>query len=147
MQRTNENGVLWCDGRRTVDLPPGARIEATRSQRPVKLARLALTPFSERLVRKFDLPTEGWRGSLSEIDRAAIAARENERKGQDNWHQTLADSQGVRIVEPHHMAPPPEIGPPVTTPIPVITKADEEEIVELPNRSPNTGDDTKREDD
>lgn len=132
LQRTNESGVLWCDGRRTVDLPAGARIEVTRSDSPVKLARLALTPFSERLVRKFDLPTEGWRGSISETDRAAIQTRERARQHQDTWHQTLADSQGVRIVEPHHMSP--RHGPvdPVTTPIPVVTKADEAEIIEVP---------------
>jgi NAD+ kinase len=148
IQRTNETGVLWCDGRRTVDLPAGARIEVTRSQQPVKLARLALTPFSERLVRKFDLPTEGWRGSISEVDRAAIRAREKERKDQDNWHQTLADSEGIRIVEPHHMAPPPEIKPPVTTPIPVITKADEEEIVDLEaSKSDTTEQDQQQGDD
>lgn len=147
LQRTNENGVLWCDGRRTVDLPAGARIEVTRSRRPVKLARLALTPFSERLVRKFDLPTEGWRGTINETDRAAIEARERARKDQDNWHQTLADSEGIRIVEPHHMAPAPDIGPPVTTPIPVITKADEEEIVELQDRPDDTGRDQEQRDD
>ena len=33
-------GVLWCDGRRTVDLPPGARIEVRRGEQPVRLARL-----------------------------------------------------------------------------------------------------------
>src|SRR5690625_27491 len=72
LQRSNEAGVVCCDGRRTVHLPFGARIEVTRSKSPVKVARLALTPFSERLVRKFDLPTEGWRGSISDTDRAAI---------------------------------------------------------------------------
>lgn len=144
LQRTNETGVLWCDGRRTVDLPAGARIEATRSQRPVKLARLALTPFSERLVRKFDLPTEGWRGALSEVDRAAITAREQDRKERDSWQQTLADSQGVRIVEPHHMTPRRENLPPVTTPIPVLTKADEEEIVELPDHDTTTDSDEQQ---
>lgn len=132
LQRSNENGVLWCDGRRTVDLPFGARIEVTRSEHPVKLARLALTPFSERLVRKFDLPTEGWRGSISESDRVAIEARERARRDQDSWHQTLADSQGIRIVEPHHTAPRPEMVSPRTTPIPVVTKADEEEIIDVP---------------
>ncbi|GAA2029784.1 NAD kinase [Yaniella flava] len=131
LQRTNESGVLWCDGRRTVDLPAGARIEVTRSTSPVKLARVSMTPFSERLVRKFDLPTEGWRGTITESDRAAIEARERTRRDQDNWHQTLANSQGIRIVEPHHMAPRPEVVPPVTTPIPVVTKADEEEIVQV----------------
>src|SRR5699024_2698827 len=137
LQRSNENGVLWCDGRRTVDLPFGARIEVTRSDRPVKLARLALTPFSERLVRKFDLPTEGWRGSISDSDRAAIDAREQARKDQDTWHQTLADSQGIRIVEPHHTAPQPDMVAPRTTPIPVVTKADEQEIVDI-QQSPST---------
>ena len=131
LQRSNENGVLWCDGRRTVDLPFGARIEVTRSDSPVKLARLALTPFSERLVRKFDLPTEGWRGSISETDRAAIDARERARRDQDSWHQSLADSQGIRIVEPHHAAPRPDMVPPRTTPIPIVTKADEEVIIDV----------------
>jgi NAD+ kinase len=32
--------VLWCDGRRKVDLPPGARVEVWRGTRPVLLARL-----------------------------------------------------------------------------------------------------------
>ena len=56
-------GVLWCDGRRTVDLPPGARIEVRRGARPVRLARLHQAPFTDRLVAKFDLPVEGWRGA------------------------------------------------------------------------------------
>ena len=34
------SGVLWCDGRRRVDLPPGARIEVRRGSEPVLLARL-----------------------------------------------------------------------------------------------------------
>lgn len=55
-------GVLWCDGRRTVDLPRGARVEVCRGQTPVRLARLATAPFTDRLVRKFDLSIVGWRG-------------------------------------------------------------------------------------
>ncbi|MDX6211953.1 MAG: kinase [Frankiales bacterium] len=55
-------GVLWCDGRRPVDLPPGARIEARRGERPMQLARLHSAPFTDRLVAKFDLPVRGWRG-------------------------------------------------------------------------------------
>jgi NAD+ kinase len=55
-------GVLWCDGRRTMDLPPGARIEARRGSRPVRLARLHSAPFTDRLVAKFDLSVRGWRG-------------------------------------------------------------------------------------
>ncbi len=57
------SGVLWCDGRRTVDLPPGARIEVRRGARPVRLVRLHEAPFTDRLVAKFDLPVEGWRGA------------------------------------------------------------------------------------
>jgi NAD+ kinase len=57
------SGTLWCDGRRAVDLAPGARIEVVRSDTPVRLARLSTGPFTDRLVAKFDLPVEGWRGS------------------------------------------------------------------------------------
>jgi NAD+ kinase len=53
---------LWCDGRRTLDLPPGARVEVRRGSQPVRLARLHQAPFTDRLVAKFDLPVEGWRG-------------------------------------------------------------------------------------
>ncbi len=60
--RTDGAGVLWCDGRRTVDLPPGARIEVRRGEHPVRLARLHQAPFTDRLVAKFGLPVEGWRG-------------------------------------------------------------------------------------
>jgi NAD+ kinase len=56
-------GVLWCDGRRTVELPPGARIEVRRGVRPVRLVRLHAAPFTDRLVAKFGLPVEGWRGA------------------------------------------------------------------------------------
>ncbi|MDO5051655.1 MAG: NAD kinase, partial [Pseudoclavibacter sp.] len=62
--RTRERGVLWCDGRRSFELPAGARIEATRSPEPVRLARLHQAPFSRRLVDKFQLPTTGWRGPV-----------------------------------------------------------------------------------
>jgi len=63
LRGTEGGGVLWCDGRRTLDLPPGARIEVTKSDRAVRLARLRLAPFTDRLVAKFDLPTGGWRGA------------------------------------------------------------------------------------
>ena len=64
LNRNGAYGVIWCDGRRTVDLPPGARMEVTRSAKPVRLARTHQTPFSERLVRKFELPVQGWRGPV-----------------------------------------------------------------------------------
>jgi NAD+ kinase len=55
-------GVLVCDGRRTIELPPGARVEVVRGRNPVLLARLRVQPFTDRLVRKFGLPVQGWRG-------------------------------------------------------------------------------------
>lgn len=62
ISRTDGAGVLWCDGRRPFDLPPGARIEVTRGGAPVRLVRLHQAPFTDRLVRKFGLPVQGWRG-------------------------------------------------------------------------------------
>ena len=67
------SAVLWCDGRRTFDLPPGARVEVRRGSLPVVLARVhgqeegGLGPaeggeFTDRLVAKFGLPVAGWRG-------------------------------------------------------------------------------------
>ena len=56
------SGVLWCDGRRTYELPPGARVEVRAADQPVLLARLHQAPFTDRLVRKFGLPVTGWRG-------------------------------------------------------------------------------------
>jgi NAD+ kinase len=58
-----EGGVLWCDGRRTVEVSTGARIEVRRGERPVRLVRLHKAPFTDRLVAKFGLSVEGWRGA------------------------------------------------------------------------------------
>ncbi|HEY0636092.1 MAG TPA: NAD kinase [Pseudonocardiaceae bacterium] len=55
--------VLCCDGRRTIALPPGARVEVRSGADPVRLVRLAPHPFTDRLVRKFSLPVQGWRGA------------------------------------------------------------------------------------
>jgi NAD+ kinase len=73
---TEGAGVLWCDGRRTVDLPPGARIEVRRGARPVRLVRLHEAPFTDRLVAKFDLPVEGWRGASERRRREASPPEE-----------------------------------------------------------------------
>ena len=66
VQRVGFGGAeIWCDGRRSLDVPVGARIRVTRAARPVRLARFNQAPFASRLVRKFDLPVEGWRASSS----------------------------------------------------------------------------------
>lgn len=61
----NQNGhdaVLCCDGQRHFDLPPGARVEVRAGSVPVRLVRLHDRAFTDRLVDKFDLPVQGWRG-------------------------------------------------------------------------------------
>lgn len=63
LAQTQGAGVLWCDGRRTVELPPGARIEVRRGQHAVHLVRLHQAPFTDRLVAKFGLSVDGWRGT------------------------------------------------------------------------------------
>lgn len=60
---TQGAGILWCDGRRRVELPPGARVEVRRGATSVRLVRLHEAPFTDRLVAKFDLPVDGWRGA------------------------------------------------------------------------------------
>jgi NAD+ kinase len=69
LDRSVGAGVLWCDGRRTFDLPSGARVVVRRSPIPVRLARLNPRPFTDRLVNKFRLPVTGWRGPGDEAVR------------------------------------------------------------------------------
>jgi NAD+ kinase len=58
----------WADSRRGMELPAGSRITITRSEQPVLLARMNAEPFTDRLVAKFDLPTNGWRGSAGSVN-------------------------------------------------------------------------------
>lgn len=60
------DAVLSADGRRVIDAPGGARIEIRRSEQPVRLARMISAPFTDRLVAKFALPVDGWRGARSQ---------------------------------------------------------------------------------
>lgn len=50
------------DGFREFAMPPGARVEVVRGERPVRWVRLDDQPFTDRLVSKLRLPVEGWRG-------------------------------------------------------------------------------------
>lgn len=58
--------VLWADGRRSIEVPPSARIEVRTSRQPVRLARIISGTFTDRLVAKFSLPVAGWRGGSIE---------------------------------------------------------------------------------
>jgi len=56
----NAGAVMWCDGRRSVELTAGSRVEVTRHSQPVRFARVHSAPFTDRLVAKFELPVDGW---------------------------------------------------------------------------------------
>jgi len=81
VQPETPQGVLWCDGRRAVPLPPGARVEARRGDLPVRLARLHTMPFTDRLVAKFALPVRGWRGAAQDRRAAEAAAQAQAQEG------------------------------------------------------------------
>jgi NAD+ kinase len=55
--------LLCCDGRRVVDIAPGASVTVRRGELPVHVVRLRPRPFTDRLVAKFALPVDGWRGN------------------------------------------------------------------------------------
>lgn len=55
------HAIVWLDGTRSIQVGPGDTVTATRGCHPVRLARLSRAPFSERLVRKFKLPVDGWK--------------------------------------------------------------------------------------
>lgn len=59
-------GVVWCDGRRSVDLSGGMEIEVSAGAHRLRMARLSMAPFTDRLVRKFGLVVEGWRGAAEQ---------------------------------------------------------------------------------
>jgi NAD+ kinase len=96
-QSEASGAVLWCDGRRRVDLPPGARVEVRRGARPVLLARLAGAGlrdsgpdgaefgalFTDRLVAKFGLPVAGWRGQADSRHAMAAAGQREEGPSSD----------------------------------------------------------------
>ena len=101
--------VLWCDGRRRVDLPPGrprrgpARHQAgaagPAARRPGRVEAAAGrpgsgtagtqvgAPFTDRLVEKFGLPVTGWRGRAPRAERAwpgrTLPAGRDEEPGGD----------------------------------------------------------------
>jgi len=63
VEADGHDALVFCDGRREMLIPAGARIEVKRCDTAVKWARLDSAPFTDRLVRKFRLPVTGWRGN------------------------------------------------------------------------------------
>ena len=63
---TGDEAIAFCDGRRTIHLKPHDRVEIRQGVLPVRLVRLAPTPFTDRLVGKFHLPVRGWRGPIED---------------------------------------------------------------------------------
>ncbi len=61
IQERSSEALLWADGRRSFELIPGDRVEATALAEPVRFARLHSAQFTDRLVAKFQLPVSGWR--------------------------------------------------------------------------------------
>ncbi|MGI8459258.1 MAG: NAD kinase [Propionibacteriaceae bacterium] len=64
LHQTPTEGVVWCDGRRSTPLCRGMEVEVVQGRRRLRLARLSQAPFTDRLVRKFGLRVEGWRGRV-----------------------------------------------------------------------------------
>jgi len=64
LDNSRTDGQVSFDGRRTVPLPAGGRLEVRHSSEPVQLVRFGDAPFADRLVHKFALPVTGWRRPL-----------------------------------------------------------------------------------
>ncbi|MFV0285242.1 MAG: hypothetical protein ACK5IM_02490, partial [Demequina sp.] len=67
VRSSEATGQVVLDGARAIDMEPGSRLEVRRGSEIVKLARMSNAPFTERLVQKFNLPTNGWRGERGQI--------------------------------------------------------------------------------
>ncbi|MCU1648329.1 MAG: kinase [Nocardia sp.] len=72
---TGHDAIVFLDGRRTLALPQGGRVEAVRGAEPVRYVRLDSAPFADRMVRKFQLPVTGWRGRPSARSGAEASLR------------------------------------------------------------------------
>lgn len=63
LERSPTEGVVILDGHEVLPVAKGGRIEVRLGPERVRLARTSSAPFTERLVRKFRLPTTGWKGA------------------------------------------------------------------------------------
>jgi NAD+ kinase len=58
----SSGALLSADALRKIPLQSGDRVSITRDQQTIKLSHVSKTLFTDRLVAKFKLPVEGWRG-------------------------------------------------------------------------------------
>lgn len=58
----SSEAILSADALRKIPLLQGDRVLITRDIRTIKLSHVSKTLFTDRLVAKFKLPVEGWRG-------------------------------------------------------------------------------------
>jgi NAD+ kinase len=65
-ERSESEALVVLDGSRSIDIVRGGRVEVRRGAHSVKLARMSDAPFTERLVKKFSLPINGWRGPVQD---------------------------------------------------------------------------------
>ncbi|WP_296664747.1 NAD kinase [Demequina sp.] len=63
LERSASDAQVVLDGARAIEVAKGGRVEARRGGETVHLARMSDAPFSERLVKKFSLPVDGFRGN------------------------------------------------------------------------------------
>jgi NAD+ kinase len=64
----SHDGVLTCDGRRSLGVPAGAMIRVRRGELPVRIVRMPGWSFADRLVSKFQLPVRSLREATPNID-------------------------------------------------------------------------------
>jgi NAD+ kinase len=59
--RDDHPGVLACDGKRSIEIPPRGSVRVRAGALPVRIARIHDWSFGERLVTKFQLPVRSFR--------------------------------------------------------------------------------------
>ncbi len=68
LPRDGHDGVLSCDGRRSVPVAAGAVVRLRRGAQPVRVVRLGEWSFADRLVTKFQLPVRSFRDAAAPPD-------------------------------------------------------------------------------
>ena len=62
---SSQSAQISSDGLRQTELIAGDRIVLTKDSQQIQLAYINAGEFTDRLVAKFKLPIEGWRGESS----------------------------------------------------------------------------------